>query len=65
VGRNVSDWPHSANMLQWSSVAMSPFVFGDPQGLSCRPLLYLLYSAQVFDVIADCGLVGHSYADHT
>jgi len=27
--------------------------------------LYLLYTAEVFDVIADCGLVGHSYADDT
>ena len=29
------------------------------------PLLYLLYTADVFDIKADCGLVGHSYADDT
>jgi len=28
-------------------------------------LLYLLYLAEVFDVIADCVLVSHSYADVT
>jgi len=28
-------------------------------------MLYLLYTAEVFHVIADCGLVGHSYTDNT
>ena len=43
--------------------AISHLIFGVPQGWSCGPLLYLLYAVEVFDVIADCGLVGHSYAD--
>ena len=45
--------------------AISSLIFGVPQGSSIGPLLYLLYSAEVFDVIADCGLIGHSYADDT
>ena len=45
--------------------AISSLIFGVPQGSSCGPLLYRLYSAEVFDVIADCGLVGHSFADDT
>jgi hypothetical protein len=28
-------------------------------------LLFLLYTAELFDVIADCGLTAHSYADDT
>ena len=27
------------------------------------PLFFLLYTAEVFDVIAESGVVGHSYAD--
>ena len=28
------------------------------------PLLFLLYTAELFDVIAHSGLTGHSYADN-
>jgi len=44
---------------------MSSLLFEFPQGSSCGPLLYLLYLAEMFDVIADCWLVGQSYADDT
>jgi len=29
------------------------------------PILFLLYTAELFDVIAECGLKGHTYADDT
>ena len=48
-----------------SCTDVTTYSFIVKQGSSCGPLLYLLYSAEVFDVIADCGLVGHSYADDT
>jgi len=34
-------------------------------GLSLGPILFLLYTAELFDVIAECGLTGHTYADDT
>ena len=27
------------------------------------PILFLPYTAELFDVIAECGLIGHTYAD--
>ena len=29
------------------------------------PILFLLYTAELFDVVAECGLTGHTYADDT
>jgi len=45
--------------------ARTVLLFAVAQGSVLSPILFLLYTAELFDVIAECGFTAHSYADDT
>ena len=46
-----------------SQSAIIQLVFSVPQVTVLGPLLFLLYTAEIFEIIAQAGLTGHCYAD--
>jgi len=58
-------WQNPAGLFLWSSVCRDSINLRRSAGISSWPLLFLLYTAELFDIIASLGLTGHSYADDT
>jgi len=54
----------SAICIVWRATGIN-LLYGVPQGSVLRPILFVLYTADVLQLVRDHGLVPHAYADDT
>ena len=63
VDQVIPSWTDSASLLRWGSVDVDGADLSRTTRLSLGQLLFILYTAELFDVIASAGLTAQSYAD--
>jgi len=65
VGGIVPAGPFTVGFYRGRLSVKLQWLFGVPQRSVLGSLPFLLYTAELFDVIAECGFTGHAYADDT
>jgi hypothetical protein len=65
VARTITSWLKSYLSGRTDVSSTRAVSCGDPQGSVLGPLLFLLYTAELLQIIESRGLLGHAYADDT